>query len=139
MLDHRKCKKTIDGKIVQLLIKATSAQLPPEKNYLDYKEKDGFIVVYDITSSESFDHVQQWLKDIDQYAENDPIILLVGNKTDLLDERQVTTETAQSFADKMSISFMETSAKESVMQNLTEEVFLNIAKEALKKKLEVSS
>jgi len=94
-----------------------------------YRGADGIIMVYDVTSSESFDHVEEWLSEVDRYANENTSKLLVGNKADLIEEKQVPEETAQRFADKLRISFLETSAKTSTN---VDAAFLTMAKELIK-------
>eukprot|EP01054_Gregarina_sp_Poly1_P011427 Gregarina_sp_Poly_1__11426@NODE_976_length_5498_cov_252_990794_g689_i0_p4_GENE_NODE_976_length_5498_cov_252_990794_g689_i0NODE_976_length_5498_cov_252_990794_g689_i0_p4_ORF_typecomplete_len142_score9_96Ras/PF00071_22/2_4e54Roc/PF08477_13/6e28Arf/PF00025_21/6_9e21SRPRB/PF09439_10/1_4e09Gtr1_RagA/PF04670_12/5e09MMR_HSR1/PF01926_23/3_7e06GTP_EFTU/PF00009_27/4_3e05Septin/PF00735_18/0_00014AIG1/PF04548_16/0_00029RsgA_GTPase/PF03193_16/0_15RsgA_GTPase/PF03193_16/6_9e02RsgA_GTPase/PF03193_16/32AAA_22/P len=48
-----------------------------------YRGAQGIIVVYDVTDRDSFDHVRQWMQEIERYAGNDVCRLLVGNKNDL--------------------------------------------------------
>lgn len=69
------------------------------------------IVVYDITSRQSFDDAARWIEDVRTERGDQVIIALVGNKTDLRDERQVTAEEGESKAKELGILFMETSAK----------------------------
>jgi len=52
-------------------------------------------MVYDVTSAESFDHVEEWLSEVDRYANENTSKLLLGNKADLSDLKQVPEETAQ--------------------------------------------
>jgi len=94
-----------------------------------YRGADGIIMVYDVTSSESFDHVEEWLSEVDRYANENTSKLLIGNKADLIDEKQVSDETAQKFADKLGISFLETSAKTATN---VDAAFLTMAKELIK-------
>jgi hypothetical protein len=53
------------------------------------------VSVYDVTSAESFDHVEEWLSEVDRYANENTSKLLVGNKADLVELKQVQEETAQ--------------------------------------------
>lgn len=66
--------------------------------------------MYDVTSLQSFQHVSNWLKELKQYADNNIVILLVGNKTDLKDKREVKKEDAALYADQHGLAFIETSA-----------------------------
>ncbi len=52
-------------------------------------------VMYDCTDAGSFDNLSRWLEEVQQYADASVPVLLVGNKSDLQEERQVTTEEAQ--------------------------------------------
>lgn len=69
------------------------------------------IIVYDITSAQSFHEVEIWLKELDQKGPQSIAIALVGNKCDLADQRVVSVEMGRGFAEKHSIeTWMETSA-----------------------------
>ena len=57
-------------------------------------------MVYDVTSAASFKHVVDWLRELKQYADSNIVILLVGNKTDLKDRREVRKEDAAAYADQ---------------------------------------
>lgn len=69
------------------------------------------IVVFDITNRQSFLSTTKWIDDVRSERGNDVIIVLVGNKADLSDKRQVTLEEATATATGLNIMFMETSAK----------------------------
>jgi len=69
------------------------------------------IVVFDITNRQSFISTAKWIDDVRSERGNDVIIVLVGNKADLSDKRQVTLEEATAKATQLDIMFMETSAK----------------------------
>jgi len=69
------------------------------------------IVVYDITNRQSYMSTSKWIDDVRSERGNDVIIVLVGNKADLSEKRQVTVEEATQKATQMNIMFMETSAK----------------------------
>lgn len=101
-----------DGKSVKLQIWDTAGQerfRTITSSY--YRGAHGIIVVYDVTEQETFDHVKQWLNEIDRYASDNVNKLLVGNKSDLTARRVVSYETGKAFADEIGIPFMETSAK----------------------------
>lgn len=88
-------------------------------------------MVYDTTSSDSFDHVNDWLKEVNRYASEGTCKLLVGNKSDRTADRAVTTEQAKEFADDLGVAFLETSAK--TAKNV-EEAFLTMAGELIKQR-----
>jgi len=69
------------------------------------------IVVFDITNRQSFLSTTKWIDDVRSERGNDVLIVLVGNKADLSDKRQVTVEEATTKSTQMNIMFMETSAK----------------------------
>jgi small GTP-binding protein len=76
-----------------------------------YRGSAGALLVFDISNRESFDNIGKWLQDIRDVARSDVVTVLIGSKVDLADQRQVTTEEAQSFAKEHAMSYFETSAK----------------------------
>eukprot|EP00753_Platysulcus_tardus_P002838 PLAT11949.1.p1 GENE.PLAT11949.1~~PLAT11949.1.p1 ORF type:complete len:206 (+),score=98.11 PLAT11949.1:846-1463(+) len=102
----------LDGKTIKLQIWDTAGQerfRTITSSY--YRGAHGIIVVYDVTDLESFNNVKQWLHEIDRYACEGVNKLLVGNKADLVEKKDVSTEAAEEFASSLSIPFLETSAK----------------------------
>lgn len=75
-----------------------------------YRGADGIIMVYDVTSLESFKHVNDWLLEVNRYAAETTVKLLVGNKCDR-EDRIVSTEMATKYAESLNMKFLETSAK----------------------------
>merc|ERR1740130_1001212 len=73
-----------------------------------YRGAAAAVIVFDITSKESFDAAKSWIVELQS---TDTLIALAGNKSDLDGDRQVERDTAQAYADDMGILFMETSAK----------------------------
>jgi small GTP-binding protein len=69
------------------------------------------VVVYDITNKNTFENTRKWVDDVRGERGNDVIIVLVGNKTDLNDKREVTTAQGEEEAKKNNLMFIETSAK----------------------------
>eukprot|EP00048_Salpingoeca_helianthica_P022588 m.19184 g.19184 ORF g.19184 m.19184 type:complete len:207 (-) comp7529_c1_seq1:87-707(-) len=69
------------------------------------------VVVYDITNKASFQHTSKWIDDVRNERGHDVIIMLVGNKTDLSDRRQVSAEEGEAHAKGLNVMFIETSAK----------------------------
>jgi len=69
------------------------------------------VVVYDISNAKSFQNTRKWVDDVRGERGNDVIIVLVGNKTDLNDKREVTTQQGEEEAKKNNLMFIETSAK----------------------------
>jgi len=69
------------------------------------------VVVYDITNVNSFNQTNKWIDDVRAERGNDVIIMLVGNKTDLADKRQVTIDEGEKKAEELKVMFIETSAK----------------------------
>lgn len=76
-----------------------------------YKGADGILLVYDITDRNSFEKVRDWMKQIQENTQKDKVgIVLLGNKSDLEDSRQVSFQEGQSLAKEYQILFFETSA-----------------------------
>ncbi|KAH8130203.1 ras small monomeric GTPase Rab6 [Trichoderma asperelloides] len=69
------------------------------------------VVVYDISNAKSFQNTKKWIDDVRAERGNDVIIVLVGNKTDLNDKREVTTQQGEEEAKRQGLRFVETSAK----------------------------
>lgn len=69
------------------------------------------VVVYDITNTNSFHQTSKWIDDVRTERGSDVIIMLVGNKTDLSDKRQVSMEEGERKAKDLNVMFIETSAK----------------------------
>ncbi|KAH0625278.1 hypothetical protein JD844_033735 [Phrynosoma platyrhinos] len=69
------------------------------------------VVVYDITNVNSFQQTTKWIDDVRTERGGDVIIMLVGNKTDLADKRQVSIEEGERKAKELNVMFIETSAK----------------------------
>lgn len=79
-----------------------------------YKGAHGIIVTYDVTDRETFSAVENWINEVEKHASDNVSMILVGNKADLEDQRQVSTEEGKELADHFKINFLETSAKQSM-------------------------
>ena len=69
------------------------------------------VVVYDVTNRASFLNTSKWIEDVRNERGDDVVIMLVGNKTDLSDQRQVSVEEGEEKANELGVLFIETSAK----------------------------
>jgi len=78
-----------------------------------YRGAVGALLVFDISKKQTFENVDRWLTELRDHADSNIVIMLVGNKCDLRPQRQVPTEEAAAFAEKHSLSFIETSALDS--------------------------
>ena len=95
-----------------------------------YRGAHGIIVVYDVTSRESFENIRSiWLKQIGQCANVSVVTMLVGNKTDLSSKRSVSSEEGKQLAEELHIPYMEVSAQEGKQ---IDEIFLRVARDVLK-------
>jgi len=125
-----------DGKTIKLQIWDTAGQerfRTITSSY--YRGAHGIIVVYDVTDSDTFDNVKQWLQEIERYASENVKKLLVGNKSDLTQRKQVDFTTAKEYAKQLEIPFLETSAKANTN---VEQAFITMASE-IKNSMPVNS
>lgn len=75
-------------------------------------EGDGFLVVYSTTSRSSFLRIHEFIQQITRVKDSDRVpIVLVGNKVDRINEREVDTREGQELAKRLGCEFVETSAK----------------------------
>ena len=107
-------EERINDQIIQIKLWDTAGQEifhSLTKNF--YRKADGIIIVYDITNKESFDRIQDWVKSVydntDTYKEIQMII--VGNKIDLEENREVSKEEGMKIGKYFEIDFFEASAK----------------------------
>lgn len=120
--------KTVqDGKTIKLEIWDTAGQekyraLAP----MYYRMSQGAIIVYDITKNYSFEEAKSWIREVREANDPGLPIIWVGNKKDLEEQREISSEEGRSFAASENLMFFETSAKtgESV-----KEVFDQLARE----------
>jgi len=75
-----------------------------------YRGAFGALILYDISKKATFESVERWLKELKENSDNDMVIMLVGNKSDLTNQRQVRTDEGKAFASTNGLSFIETSA-----------------------------
>mmetsp|Transcript_35632 Transcript_35632/g.92891 ORF Transcript_35632/g.92891 Transcript_35632/m.92891 type:complete len:226 (-) Transcript_35632:359-1036(-) len=96
-----------------------------------YRGADGIVVVFDLTNEESFDHVETWFDEIERYCSSSVSKIIIGNKHDLDDQRQVTAEQAKEFAARVSSPYIETSAK---TDKAVEDAFMAMASSILEER-----
>ena len=76
-----------------------------------YKNTACAIIVYEISNKKSFENISSWIEECKNSAPKSILMVLVGNKCDLEDNREVTEEEGREFAEKNGMLFFETSAK----------------------------
>jgi Ras-related protein Rab-6A len=102
----------LDDKTVRLHLWDTAGQERFRSLIPGYiRDSSVAIIVYDITSRQSFLNTTQWLEDVRAERGNDVIICLVGNKTDLQDRREISVDEGEAHARSHNVMFVETSAK----------------------------
>ena len=130
---------TIDGKVVTLQIWDTAGQERYQSlGTAFYRGADCAFLVYDITNSWSFDNIPNWKnsflqKSMVSMPESFPF-MVIGNKIDNEEDRNVEKEQAQEYAKREGMEFLETSARENVN---VEEAFKVLATQALKRQVEM--
>lgn len=130
----------VDGKMIKAQIWDTAGQ----ERYRAitsayYRGAVGALLVYDITRHVTFENVERWLKELRDHTEHNIVVMLVGNKSDLRHLRAVSTEDAQTFAEREGLYFIETSALESTnVENAFKQVLTQIYRIVSKKALDVS-
>ena len=104
-------KFDIEGKSVKAQIWDTAGQ----ERYKSitttyYRGAKGALIVYDITRKETFDSVDRWISELVNSGDKNMTMLLIGNKCDLDNQRQVTKEQGEEKAKAFKVAFLETSA-----------------------------
>ena len=147
---HRHCCHRVDfklkvvnmsGKRVRLQIWDTAGQekyrtinagifYERETRLAYYKSVMGVVLMYSISDKKSFENVSFWIKSLDDNCKSGISKILVGNKLDLEDTRQVQTADGKTLAEKHGMMFFETSAKTGIN---VENVFMDIARDIMLK------
>ena len=79
-----------------------------------YQQAHGIVLVYDITDRDSFESLKYWIEVIEDKCVPETRIMIIGNKTDLKDQRKVSLQEGMDYAEAQNCFFMETSAKENL-------------------------
>lgn len=132
--DSYRKKVVLDGEDVQIDILDTAGQedyAAIRDNY--FRSGEGFLLVFSITEHESFTASSEFREQILRVKEEDAIpLLLVGNKSDLEDRRQVSADEAAAKASEWGVQYVETSAK---TRGNVDKVFFDLMREVRKKKM----
>ena len=131
-LDFHSKNATINGANIRLLLYDTAGQ-EKFKSLIPMYIRDAniIIVVYDITIKDSFTHTSHWVNETKDLKREDAIFVLVGNKIDLNDKRQVSSQEGQNYANEKGFIFFEVSARTG--QGIQELFNNNIFPEMVKK------
>ena len=115
--------KTVDMKGSKIKIQFWDTAGQEKYNSLTsayYKDAHGIIIVYDITKEDSFINCEKWLTDVKTHANRKHNFLLIGNKIDLVDKREVKIEKGLKFAKDNEMKFMEVSALSNIDECVNE-------------------
>ncbi|RNA09299.1 ras-related Rab-30 [Brachionus plicatilis] len=94
-----------------------------------YRSANAIIIVYDISNQPSFDRLPEWLRELRQHINDRVTLILVGNKSDLTESREIPYHIGELFAQRHNMRFIETSAKESAN---VEQIFTELTETLLK-------
>ncbi|KAK7256150.1 hypothetical protein RIF29_29585 [Crotalaria pallida] len=127
----------IDGKEVKAQIWDTAGQerfRAVTSAY--YRGAVGALVVYDISRKGTFEGIKRWLQELDTQNDSTIARMLVGNKCDLENIREVSVEEGKSLAEAEGLFFMETSALDSTnvqtaFEIVIREIYNNISRKVL--------
>ena len=98
-----------------------------------YRGAEGSIIVFDVTRRDTFDHIKYWKSEVDNKIISKIPMLLVGNKTDLVEDRVVSYEEANKLAKELQMPYLETSPK---TNDGVDEIFVDIISRIIPTKLQ---
>ena len=75
-----------------------------------YRDTHGCILVFDLTKKETFRNIEIWIEDIKNFGNQEMTILIVGNKSDLVETREIKKEEIDEFVHKYNYNYLEVSA-----------------------------
>ena len=99
------------------------------------KNANGILLMYDISSRKTFDDISQWLESIKEAKGDNFPIIIIGNKCDLKEERQISEEEGEKLAKDNGFSFIETSCKEGINIEKSIQILVNIIQNKKKEEL----
>lgn len=100
-----------------------------------YKGSNGILLVYDITDRKTFSNLNFWIDDIKMDGPENLVFIIIGNKSDMVDQRKVSTEEGENFAKKNGFLFKEVSALNGDNISL---VFEILSRDLIRKKQEIA-
>ncbi|XP_069012239.1 ras-related protein Rab-26 [Embiotoca jacksoni] len=111
-IDFRNKVMSIDAVKVKLQIWDTAGQERFRSvTHAYYRDANALLLLYDVTNKASFDNIRAWLTEIHEYAQQDVVVMLLGNKADSTHDRAVKREEGEKLAKEFGVPFMETSAR----------------------------
>ena len=106
-----------------------------ELTQIQLKEAKIIVYIYDVTNKKSFDNIKNWINFAEKTDSIGQYKVLIGNKTDLSDKREVDTETAKNFAERFVLTLYEISMNEKEqIKKLFEKILIDIYLNENKKK-----
>ncbi|PVU93144.1 hypothetical protein BB559_003414 [Furculomyces boomerangus] len=122
----------LDGKRIKLQIWDTAGQERFRTiTTAYYRGAMGILLVYDVTDERSFNNIHNWIRNVEQHANEGVNKILIGNKCDIEERKVISTEKGKALANEYNLKFLETSAKSNIN---VEEAFYSLARD-IKKRL----
>ncbi|XP_060757388.1 ras-related protein Rab-26-like isoform X2 [Neoarius graeffei] len=101
-IDFRNKVLDVDGVKVKLQIWDTAGQERFRSvTHAYYRDAHALLLLYDVTNKASFDNIRAWLTEIEDYAQQDVILMILGNKADASHERTVRREEGERLAKRV--------------------------------------
>ena len=125
----------IENKSIKLQIWDTAGQ-ERFRNVISsyFKGAHGILLIFDITSRDSFKELENWLVEVEKNASTQILKILIGNKCDLEEEREISKDEGEAFAMRNGMQYIETSAKINTNVNEAFEALSKIMVEYYSKK-----
>jgi len=121
----------VDGKKIKLQIWDTAGQERFRTiTTAYYRGAMGILLVYDITNEKSFENIKNWMRNIEEHSSSDVQRMIIANKCDMDDRRQISRDRGESLAIEHACKFMETSAKANLN---VENTFFTLARDIMLK------
>ncbi|GFY40043.1 putative Ras-related protein Rab-33 [Trichonephila inaurata madagascariensis] len=130
-VDFRERQVVVEGEPIKLQLWDTAGQERFRKSMIPhyYRNVHAVVFVYDVTKTTSFQNLSHWISEFKQYQGNCPDIpkILVGNKCDCKDNKAVSTNMAQKFADCHDMPLFETAATDDSEADHVDAIFMTLA------------
>ncbi|XP_032886453.1 ras-related protein Rab-33A [Amblyraja radiata] len=129
-VDFREKPVTIEGETIKIQVWDTAGQERFRKSMVQhyYRNVHAVVFVYDVTKQNSFENLKAWIQECNNHSVSPSVPrVLVGNKCDLTNEIQVSSNVALRFADANNMLLFETSAKDPKESDHVESIFMSLA------------